>query len=114
MNAPAWVGFVASILGIAALIGAGIVVFRSAAAKATAELWRGEAEAQKARGDRLEQSMTDLTHRVEKLEEENKTLRSIATSGREITALTAEIGHLRDEVRLALVHATTTSASHPA
>lgn len=91
-------GWVVGVLGLAAALGAAVVLFKSNVNKATTELWKGEAEAQKARGDRLQAAITDLTLRVERVEQENKTLRELATAERAIGALTKVVEEVRDEM----------------
>lgn len=73
-----------------ATIGAGgmaYVRWRSDSTETTAAVWREEAQAWKAKADRLEKSLADLTRRVDKLEAENNVLRSVADPRAEISAL---------------------------
>lgn len=72
-----------------------LVVIRAKAQTSAVEVWRGEAEAQKARADRLEASVDDLTARVSRLEVENKSLARLATGKREL----AEIKDIVSEIR---------------
>lgn len=86
-----WVGIiagaVAAILTIAAIAGMIWARVRSSADETTAALWKGEAEAQKARADRLEAVLADLARRVELLEDENRTLRALHDSREEMAQL---------------------------
>lgn len=91
-------GWVVGVLGLSAALGAAFVLFKSNVNKATTELWKGEAEAQKARGDRLESALADLTVRVERVEQENKTLREMASASREIAALTKIVESVADDM----------------
>ncbi|GAA4981195.1 hypothetical protein [Actinopolymorpha pittospori] len=80
-------------LGLVGLLSAGVVVWRNAARTQAAAIWKDEAAAHKARGDRLEEGLNDLrqefsayreetTKRIAHLEQENATLRELVT-GRE-------------------------------
>lgn len=85
-------GALIAVLTVGAAAGILWARMRSSADETTAGLWRGEAEAQKARADRLEAALAALERRVDHLEAENKTLRALH-SGRD------EIQALRDEMR---------------
>ncbi|XVU22540.1 hypothetical protein ACQPZJ_35465 [Actinoplanes sp. CA-054009] len=92
------VALVAGVLGLVALVGILWARFRTSADETTALLWKGNAEAEKARADRLEAElaaqrlqMADLIRRVETLEQENRVLRSINDYRDEINALRADI-----------------------
>ncbi|OLZ74239.1 hypothetical protein AV521_00635 [Streptomyces sp. IMTB 2501] len=52
----------------------GFVVVRAAREVKTAEVWKAEAEAQKARADRLQEDLTEIKDRLGRIEEENKRL----------------------------------------
>ncbi|MEV5080335.1 hypothetical protein AB0K74_16395 [Streptomyces sp. NPDC056159] len=75
--------------GLATLgaLGAAYVRVRSSVDNATAEIWKGEAEAQKARADRLETQLDELTSRVARLEAENRHLSELVTGTAAITEL---------------------------
>jgi hypothetical protein len=75
-----------SVTGIGALAAAYVRV-RSSVDDQTAEIWKGEAEAQKARADRLEMALRELTDRVVRLEAENRHLSELVTG----TAAIAEL-----------------------
>ncbi|MFF1739603.1 hypothetical protein [Streptomyces mirabilis] len=75
-----------SVAGIGALAAAYVRV-RSSVDDQTAEIWKGEAEAQKARADRLEMALRELTDRVVRLEAENRHLSELVTG----TAAIAEL-----------------------
>lgn len=92
------VGALLAILGgivaLAAVVGLVIARIRTSADESTLAIWKGEAEAQKARGDRLETMVThlttradSLTTRVEKVEHENAVLRELVTGRQEIAEL---------------------------
>ncbi|MGK5627011.1 hypothetical protein [Streptomyces sp. URMC 123] len=68
------------LVGIAATIVGGFVVARAAKEAKTAEVWKSEAEAQKARGDRLQDDLTEIKDRLQRIEEENKRLVQILTT----------------------------------
>lgn len=85
-------GALVSLAAIAALVGFVWARFRTSADETTSRVWKEEAEAQKARADRLEASLNSLAVRVERLEHENETLRDLATGKGELIALRADIG----------------------
>ncbi|MGW0920394.1 hypothetical protein ACWD3J_15415 [Streptomyces sp. NPDC002755] len=89
---------------IAALgaLGAAYVRVRSDADNATAEIWKGEAEAQKARADRLETQLAELTSRVLRLESEREMLISMATGTAAIADLRALVVQQHDELKALL------------
>ncbi|MEV8022485.1 hypothetical protein AB0O76_40575 [Streptomyces sp. NPDC086554] len=62
------------IVGILATVIGGFVVVRAAKEAKTAEVWKAEAEAQKARADRLQEDLTEIKDRLGRIEEENKRL----------------------------------------
>jgi uncharacterized protein YlxW (UPF0749 family) len=68
-----------------------------------ARIWRDEAEAEKARADRLESELADLGARVSRLEQENGLLRSLVTGERAIQDLAAKVttNHLQTLAALA-------------
>ena len=76
-----------AVLGLMALAGAVWGKFRTSADESTLAVWKGEAEAQKARADRLEAGLADLTRRMAALEDENRVLRSLYDSREEMTQL---------------------------
>lgn len=80
-------------------IAGGYVVVRGTAVKQSAEGWKGEAEAQTARADRLQQELSDhktqsqremaaLRQRQDVLEQDNATLRELVTGKAQVDALT--------------------------
>lgn len=80
----------ASIWAAIATIGAvaaAVIRWRSSADETTAELWKGEAEAYKAKAERLEAAFYALERRVEHLESENRALRALHDSREEMLAL---------------------------
>jgi hypothetical protein len=58
----AWLPVLAAGLSLIAILGVAFAVLRSNVAKTTAELWKGEAEATKAKADRLELDLEDARH----------------------------------------------------
>lgn len=75
-----------SVAGIGALAAAYVRV-RSSVDNQTAEIWKGEAEAQKTRADRLETALTELSDRVARLEAENRHLSELVTGQAAIAEL---------------------------
>ncbi|MFE5092092.1 hypothetical protein ACFRCI_17305 [Streptomyces sp. NPDC056638] len=78
---------------LSVILAASAVVFASFKTN-TAKVWKEEAEAQKARGDRLEASLKEINTRLSRIEAENKQLVQLLTS--------------LDPSRLAVVRLTTT------
>ncbi|MFF4818074.1 hypothetical protein ACFY2K_26215 [Kitasatospora sp. NPDC001309] len=91
-----------SLLGLAAGLGAAFIRFRSEADNESARLWRDNAEAEKARAERLEGVISDLTARVERLENENALLRGLVTGERAMRALSTLVTDQHAEVLAAL------------
>ena len=91
-----------ALLGVVGLLAASSVVIRSSATKASAVAWKGEAEAQKARADRLEADLADLKARVQALEREKQTLVDLATSSSAIERLTELVVHQHGETLAAI------------
>jgi hypothetical protein len=75
-----------ALTGIGALAAAFVRV-KSSVDNQTAEIWKGEAEAQKTRADRLEAALTELSERVGRLESENRQLRELVTGAAAIADL---------------------------
>ncbi|MEU9975084.1 hypothetical protein [Streptomyces sp. NPDC051014] len=84
LNAAGWAFGALATLGALA---AAYVRVRSSVDNQTAEIWKGEAEAQKARADRLEAQLAELTGRVQRLESEREMLISMATGQAAIAEL---------------------------
>ncbi|WP_424214773.1 hypothetical protein ACN20G_23395 [Streptomyces sp. BI20] len=61
-------------VGILATIMGGLVVIKASREAKTAEVWKAEAEAQKARADRLQGDLTEIKERLKRIEEENTRL----------------------------------------
>ncbi|WP_246430281.1 hypothetical protein [Streptomyces rectiverticillatus] len=59
------------IVGILATVIGGYVVVRASKEAKTAEVWKGEAEAQKARADRLQEDLAEIKERLKRLEAEH-------------------------------------------
>ncbi|WP_259454018.1 hypothetical protein [Streptomyces ginkgonis] len=69
-----------SVFGIAGLLVGALVVTRASRETRAIEIWRGEAEAHKARADRLQADLTEIKERLARIEEENsKLLRLLRT-----------------------------------
>lgn len=81
-------GWIVGGLAISGALAAAWVKVRSSIDNQTAEIWKNEAEAQKARADRLEFAIRELTERVSSLESENRQLRELVSG-------TAAIADLR-------------------
>ncbi|MFJ2112319.1 hypothetical protein ACIOEX_10555 [Streptomyces sp. NPDC087850] len=64
---------------LSSVIAAAVVVVASHKTS-TAKVWREEAEAQKSRADRLENSLTEIKDRLTRIENENKRLIQILTA----------------------------------
>jgi ABC-type transporter Mla subunit MlaD len=82
-------GWVFGALASLGALGAAYVRVRSGVDNATAEIWKGEAEAQKARADRLEAQLDELSGRVARLEAENRHLSELVTGQAAIADLKA-------------------------
>ncbi|MFJ7590180.1 hypothetical protein ACIQZO_22895 [Streptomyces sp. NPDC097617] len=82
-------GWVFGALAAVGALGAAYVRVRSSVDNATAEIWKGEAEAQKARADRLEAQLEELSGRVARLEAENRHLSELVTGQAAIADLKA-------------------------
>ncbi|MEU3436724.1 hypothetical protein [Streptomyces sp. NPDC006863] len=67
-------------MGTLASLGAAIVVFFAAYRTSAAKVWREEAEAQKSRADRLEESLKEINSRLTRIEIENERLVHLLTS----------------------------------
>jgi hypothetical protein len=59
---------------------AAVVVIVAAFRTNTARVWRAEAEAQKARGDRLAEDLTEIKNRLTRIERENARLVQLLTA----------------------------------
>ncbi|MCP9207801.1 hypothetical protein [Streptomyces sp. NEAU-Y11] len=84
------IGFAGWAFGALATVGAlaaAYVRVRSSVDNQTAEIWKGEAEAQKARADRLEAQLDELCGRVARLEAENRHLSELVTGQAAIAEL---------------------------
>ncbi|WP_345260402.1 hypothetical protein [Streptomyces hundungensis] len=68
------------IVGTLATVIGGFVVVRAAKEAKTAEVWKAEAEAQKARADRLQEDLTEIKDRLKRIEQENARLIQILTA----------------------------------
>ncbi|GAA2719212.1 MULTISPECIES: hypothetical protein [Streptomyces] len=68
------------IVGILATVIGGFVVVRASKETTTAEVWRSEAEAQKARADRLQKDLAEIKERLTRIEQENARLIALLTA----------------------------------
>lgn len=91
--------FVLGLVAFVALTAAGFVIVRAkymtttaSTLKSAVDSWREEAEAQTARGDRLEAEVARLKLRVEHLEQTGAVLSELATGTPELRQLVALIG----------------------
>ncbi|GCD99872.1 hypothetical protein [Embleya hyalina] len=66
--------------GTLASVIAALVMVKAAWHINTAQVWRGEAEAQKTRADRLQEDMNEVKERLVRIERENARLIEILTS----------------------------------
>ena len=73
-------GDVFNMAGTAVSVVAALVLIRAAWQLNTTQVWKGEAEAQKARADRLEATLKEINARLTKIEAENKTLVELLTA----------------------------------
>lgn len=92
------VGVVIGVIGFMGALAAAVVVMRSSALRVAAETWREEAEAQKARADRLEDSVAQLDARVRALEDDNARLKDLATGATAVAELKTLVVHQHAEV----------------
>lgn len=76
-----------SCLATIGALASAFVRWRSSADETTGRLWKDEAEAWKAKAERLESMYTDLAKRVDNLESENRTLRALHDNREEMLAL---------------------------
>lgn len=75
-----WLSLLGAAFGLVTLLGGAYLTVRAGQAQTwrqVAEAQRANADAEKARGDRLEQELRDLARRVEVLEAENRALRKL-------------------------------------
>jgi len=69
-----------SFTGPAALVVAAVVVIRAAFRTNTARVWKEEAEAQKARAERLDNDLKEIKQRLTQIERDNARLVALLTS----------------------------------
>lgn len=70
---------IATLVGFGATITTSLALVVAALRTNTAKVWKEEAEAQKARGDRLEASLNEINTRLSRIEAENKQLVKLLT-----------------------------------
>lgn len=87
MSLLSYAGWLFGGLATLGAVTAAFVKVKSTVDNTTAEIWKGEAEAQKARADRLEVELTELSARVTRLEGERELLLSMATGQAAINEL---------------------------
>ncbi|MCM1967784.1 MULTISPECIES: hypothetical protein [unclassified Streptomyces] len=68
------------LVGILSTVVGGLVVVRATREARTAEVWKAEAEAQKARGDRLEADLSEIKERLKQIERKNQQLIQLLTA----------------------------------
>jgi len=95
-------GSIGTVLSTGAVTYLTVAKNRSDADREAAKTWRENAEAEKARADRLELKVEDLTIRVQKVEAENQVLRSLASGETAIRALSQAIEGNHAEIMAAL------------
>ncbi|WP_235482035.1 hypothetical protein [Streptomyces roseoverticillatus] len=69
-----------NLLGITSIIIGGYVVVRASKEVRTADVWREEAAAQKARADRLQDDLSEIKLRLTRIETENQRLVELLTA----------------------------------
>src|SRR4051794_40170331 len=84
-------GWVWGGLATLAAIAASWVRIRSSVDEETLTLWKGEAEAWKARAERIETEFEDIRRRVEHVEAENRLLRELHSNRADVATLLAAI-----------------------
>ncbi|MEU1312250.1 hypothetical protein ABZ419_25610 [Streptomyces cinnamoneus] len=67
-------------VGILATVVGGFVVIRASKEAKTADVWREEAAAQKARADRLQENLAEIKERLKRIEQENARLLALLTA----------------------------------
>lgn len=98
LTIPSLVAVTVGVLTILGLVAVAFVYARGVARKTAAELWRDEATAQKARADRLEAVVADLTKRVDRLEATNEQLAQMASGKAAVAELQTHIDHQHAEL----------------
>jgi FtsZ-binding cell division protein ZapB len=99
LTIAAWVWGAIATLGA---FGAVWAKFRTSSDETTAKLWKEEAEAWKAKANRLEEMYSSLEKRVDHLENENRMLRELHDNKSEIAALRADVAQGFADLRVAL------------
>ncbi|MDG9711154.1 hypothetical protein [Streptomyces sp. DH10] len=99
MDLLSYAGWIFGALAGIGALAAAVVKVKSNVDNATAEIWKGEAEAQKARADRLEVELGELSARVTRLEQERELLLSMATGQAAITELRSAMTAQFEEVK---------------
>lgn len=90
MGLAAWIWAALATLGALAAAWARI---RAGNGETTVSVWRDEASAWRAKAERLEQAIAELTQRVDRLEAENRVLRTIADPRADMAALRSTLEH---------------------
>ncbi|MFF7233944.1 hypothetical protein [Streptomyces sioyaensis] len=99
MDLLSYAGWVFGALAGIGAIAAAVVKVKSTVDNTTAEIWKGEAEAQKARADRLEAELGELSARVTRLEGERELLLSMATGQAAINDLRNAVAEQHEEIK---------------
>ncbi|MEU3825237.1 hypothetical protein AB0F36_07915 [Streptomyces sp. NPDC029080] len=66
--------------GLLSAFAAALIIVRAAWQTNTAKVWKEEAEAQRARADRLQSDMDEIKERLSRIEDENKRLIELLTA----------------------------------
>ncbi|MGR6999948.1 hypothetical protein ACU686_20700 [Yinghuangia aomiensis] len=84
--------------------GVGVLLVRSRTEvdAETARVWRENAEAERARAERLDAAVQELARRVDRLEAENAALRSVISADQAITDLAGRVDQARAEILAAV------------
>lgn len=102
MDPLAILGVIFGAITILGLLATAYVRWRSSSVETTATLWKEEAEAWKAKANRLEEMYSSLEKRVDHLEAENRMLRELHDSKREIGELRLAMTEGFAEIKIAI------------
>lgn len=98
-----WVTFLAGTLGLLTLLVGAFLVVRSGQAatwKASAEAHKANSEAERARGDRLEQELAELRRRVDAQDAEIRALRTLHDHTERLASIDASIAAVSDKLSM--------------
>ena len=109
---------ISGVVALAALFGVIAARFALSRKETTTQVWKEEAEAYKAKSERTDVALADLTsafaaltHRVERVEGENVILRELVTGKAEIAALAKAVDHGFADIRSLLTPSAVRSAA---